>query len=124
MSDNKPDVQISIGGNLSGQFVNGDGNVQIQQVQQGSNAASLAELDPDTAVYLKHIMQGLQTSFSISEMRLLCLGLSLDPASINNATTVDMAHDLTMYAYRHKMVDDLVKICKMERPYYGWTAVA
>ncbi len=123
MSDNKPDVQISIGGNFTGQFANGDDNVQIQQVQQGSRAVSLAELDPDTAVYLKHIIQGLQTSFSISEMRLLCLDLSLDPASLNNATTVDMAHDLTMYAHRHNKMGDLVKICKMERPYYGWTAV-
>lgn len=124
MSDVKPEGQISIGGNVDGQIAIGNHNVQVQQIRPEGDAANLAELDPQTAVTLKHIMQGLQTTFSLSEMRLLCLSLRLNPAVLNNTTIVDMAHDLTMYAYRHNLLDDLVKICQTERPHYGWTAVA
>lgn len=123
MRDNKPDVQVSVERDLSGQVVIGNNNVQIRQVKSDDDVGKLAEFDRETAVYLKHIMRGLQNTFSLSEMRLLCLGLSLDPASLNNATTVDMAHDLTMYAYRHDKMGDLVKICQTERPHYDWTAV-
>ena len=123
MANKKPDGQVSIGGNVSGQIAYGNNNVQIQQSKPSRDAAELSELDPETAIYLKHIMQGLQATFNVSEMRLLCLSLGLDPAAIDNTTTVDMAHDLTMYAYRHDKMGDLVKIGKMERPHYEWTAV-
>jgi hypothetical protein len=65
------------------------------------------------------IRQNLVEAFNLSELRTLCMDLDIDYENFP-ATKPGLARELFLYCERRQMVDELVELCRQERPEFNW----
>ncbi len=65
------------------------------------------------------IRKNLVDAFNLSELKTLCMDLDVDYENFPN-TKPGMARELILYCERRRMMNELIELCRQERPDFDW----
>ena len=128
MSDkrsNKQDLNIQIGGNVSGGQLAIGNNIQQTQTENKADQSKEAEdnyslglaVNRATLAQLKHL---LSTLFDAEELKSLCFDLDVQYDALPGSGTAAKARELLTYMGRTDRLNELLEVCKTERPEHEW----
>ncbi|MCA9873663.1 MAG: hypothetical protein KC441_08410 [Anaerolineales bacterium] len=109
---------VNVGGNVGGSIITGDSNTII--IYGVPSAGEAAVLPPELVPLRKLLGQ----YFSLSELHTLAFDLGIAHDDLPGSTRSQFAESLILHCYRQNRLEELVTLCREQRPFVTWPRVS
>jgi hypothetical protein len=94
---------------------------EILHATPGPKSLSLSQII--TPALLSNLHQGMVKTYSLEELRTLCMELGVDYENLGGDGKDGKIRELISYLNRRRQLSKLIEKCKMERPDYPWPPI-
>ena len=118
---NSWNIQLNIGGNVGGQVGVGE-TVNQQQTNQSASANNdaLPAISPEKQAQLNRLRQTMRAAFIEADVQDLCFTLGIRYEDLPNPGLSNKIRDLIDLMARQNKLDELIALCKQQRPSMAW----